>query len=74
MVRNDIRVTFMTNLSNRQSFSIPRANPLASSSLVAGAMDGIITTGIVSTAAGSPQARYRAELITTESTVFDFNA
>jgi hypothetical protein len=64
-MRNDFRFTFYTNLNNKMSMNIPRADETATDAEIKKAMDDIIAAEIVITSAGEPRSRSAAELIKT---------
>ena len=62
--RNDFRLNFTTDRGNLMSLNIPRADTSASGADVSAAMQQIIDSGVVHTAArGEPMLRHSAELV-----------
>jgi len=74
MIRNDIRLSFITDSNKTMTLTVPRANTALTDAQVVTAMNGIIGSNVVITSAGEPHTRKGAELVSTENTVFDLSA
>jgi len=67
-VLHDFRLSFTTHNNNIMSITIPRANHSRTEAQILGAMDAIISTGIVHSPRGMPIARESAERVVTTRT------
>ena len=68
--RHNFRLAFNTNLNGILTMNVPHADPDLTDAHIRDAMDSIIASNVVRSAAGDPQFRHSAELISTERTEF----
>ena len=69
-IETSIRLTFRTNDGKPINITIPRADKTVTGPEVRTAMERILATNIVVTAAGQPETIDKAELIMTEELVY----
>jgi len=71
--RHDFRLRFTGSLGRNITFTVPRADSSVDNDQLTQAMQSIILSQAIRTAAGTPMGIYSGDLITTERTTFTLN-